>query len=187
MLYWITRTLSLILFKILFRLKVFGRDNIPPGGFLIASNHNSLTDPPLIGAVFPRGVYFMAKKELFEIPLFGKLIKKTHAFPVNRGRPSPATFKKSIRLLKSGKILLVFPEGTRKSRRVHPGISMLAHKTSVPVVPVRIINNNRVNKLYPITVKIGDKLEFPQNPDKKVTSGEYRRFAQKVMKTVYSL
>ncbi|MGM0440895.1 MAG: lysophospholipid acyltransferase family protein [Elusimicrobiota bacterium] len=187
MLYWIARTLAVILFKVFFRLKITGKDNIPPGGFIIASNHSSLIDPPLMGAVFSRGVYFMAKKELFEIPVFGKLIRMTHAFPVNRGRPGPETIKRALKLLNTGKILLIFPEGTRKSRRARPGVSMLAHKTSVPVLPVRVINNARVNELAPLKVKIGQKLQFPRPPAGKVDTKEYRNFAGKVMERVYSL
>lgn len=129
----------------------------------------------------------MAKKELFEIPVFGTLIRKTHAFPVNRGRPGSETIKKALRLLDAGKILLIFPEGTRKSRRARPGISMLAHKTSVPVLPVRVVNNDRINELAPIKVKIGKKIKFSHPPDKKVDTKEYRNFAKKVMERVYSL
>ena len=186
MLYWIGRTLFQIIFKTVFRLKVSGKENLPLCGFIIASNHNSLIDPPLVGASLERGVYFLAKKELFDIPIFGNIIKMTHAFPVDRNTPGADFFKKALKLLKSRKILLIFPEGTRKSisgighsaKKINRGVAMLAHKSGVPVVPSKIYNNKNLWGLPRLRYVIGHPIHFPLPPDKKASSNDYLKFSE---------
>lgn len=188
MLYSICKITFLFVFKVFFHLRICGRDNLPQGGFIIASNHNSLIDPPLIGASIPRSVYFMAKKELFDIPILGKIIESTHAFPIDRKSPSPATFKKVLNLLISGKILLVFPEGTRKSsRQIHRGVAVLAHKANVPVVPSRIYYYENIIKFPRLIYKIGHSVRFPISSLEKATPSQYRNFSHSIMDKINSL
>lgn len=187
--YYLCRLLFWFIFKTLFRLKVTGRKNLPEGGFIIASNHNSLADPPLVGSSIRQPVYFMAKKELFNIPVFGTFIRSTHAFPVNRDAPELSSIKKAINMLKSGKVLLVFPEGTRKSaaKKMHKGVALLAHKAGVPVVPSRIYNNENITKLRPLRYVIGDPVKFMLKTNEKASSMTYNQFASLIMEKIMSL
>ncbi len=186
--YYIGRFLFHILFKFIYRLKITGKENLPKGGFIIASNHNSLADPPLVGSSISSPVYFMAKRELFEIPFFGTVIKSTHAFPVNRKAPELSSIKKAINLLKNGNVLLVFPEGTRKSNAsIHRGVALLAHKAGVPVVPSKIYNNDKILKLAKLRYVIGKPVDFIISPEKRATSRLYMDFSSMIMDRISKL
>jgi len=132
--------------------RVIGRDNIPEGGALIASNHISALDPPLIGSAIRRDMYFFAKIELFRNFLFGALIKSVNAFPVRRGQADRQSWKMAKSLLKAGKLLLFFPEGTRSKdgslQPGKPGMARLAFATGVPVVPAAISGSNRLRDVF---------------------------------------
>ncbi len=165
MAYNILHTVLGSLLVLLFRLKASGRDNLPAGGCVVACNHISLLDPPVIGCSLPiaRRVHFMAKDELFKIPVFGWFITRMGAFPVRRGMSDRSAIREAIRLLKSGETVGMFPEGTRsKTGQLgipQPGMAMLAVKAGVPVVPAAIIGTNKLFRdgclFPPITVKFG--------------------------------
>jgi len=140
-----------MLIRLVFRLngglEVRGIENIPPlGGAIIASNHISYLDPPLISAVVPRRVTFIARKGLFDIPLLGWFISH-FSFPIDRERPSPSTIKEAIRRLRSGELLALFPEGRRSETGAllepKKGLGMIVSRADVPVVPTLIIGSNR--------------------------------------------
>jgi 1-acyl-sn-glycerol-3-phosphate acyltransferase len=135
-------------------LDIKGIENVPAeGGVIIASNHISYLDPPLLGAVLPRGATFMARRGLFNIPLLGWFIKH-HAFPVDRGKTLPSTMKEAVKRLKSGELLIIFPEGKRsetgKLLEGKRGIGMIAHLSKAAVVPALIIGSN---KALPVSAK----------------------------------
>ena len=128
-------------------LEVIGKENIPSeGGVIVAANHISYLDPPLIGAVVPRNATFMARKGLFEIPVLGWMIKDA-AFPVDRERTRPSTIKEAVRRLKSGELVAMFPEGRRSDTgelmEAKRGIGMIACLSKVPVVPALITGSDR--------------------------------------------
>lgn len=136
-------------FSIFFRWKVTGAENIPAaGGVIIAANHVSLWDPPVLGTAIPRRIHFMAKEELFTNPVFRWLITKLGAFPVKRGIADRTAIRTALSLLENGSVLGLFPEGTRSKTGVlgapEPGLAMLAIKAGVPVVPAAIIGTNKV-------------------------------------------
>lgn len=168
MLYSCLKVLFKVLFFIFLRLKVEGAENIPESGALvIASNHLSLLDPPVIGTAATRKVHFMAKKELF-VPVLGTLYKILGAFPVRRGGADRAAIKHGIDLLKSGKVLAIFPEGTRsrtgKLGKAEPGALMMASKVRAAVVPTCVTGTDfiREKRLWPrVTVRFGKPLYFP--------------------------
>lgn len=141
MLYYIGYSLFWIFFKTYFRLKVSGLDNVPEtGAVIITSNHESFLDPPLVGvSVSNRSTYFMARDTLFKNRVFGFILKRVHSFPVNRGTGFRGGFNKALELLKEGKLILVFPEGTRsydgKLQRGKAGAGMLIYDAKVPVIP----------------------------------------------------
>jgi 1-acyl-sn-glycerol-3-phosphate acyltransferase len=133
----------------LWRLRASGVENIPrTGGCLLASNHQSFLDPPLVAAFLPREMHFMARRSLFRNPLFRALIVRCNAFAIERDTADVKGVKNAIGRLGSGNLLLVFPEGTRtRDGTVGPmkaGIGMLAERAAVPIVPVLIEGAHRV-------------------------------------------
>jgi 1-acyl-sn-glycerol-3-phosphate acyltransferase len=143
MIYYISRFICFLLFKILFRVKVSGREHIPKqGGFILAGNHWSYLDPVGIGIACQRRLNFMAKLELFPNPLFSWLLLRLGCIPVKRDSPDKSALKESIRRLENGEGLLLFPEGSRgfDERMPEPqaGIGFLAAKVNVPVIPAFI-------------------------------------------------
>ncbi len=136
-------------YRIIYFASVTGKENIPKeGGFLLCANHKSNNDPPFIAAFLPRQINFLAKKELFEVPVLGWLIRQLGAIPLNRGGSDTSAIKTSMSIMRSGKGLLVFPQGHRcKSFRlkdIHSGSVAMAHKVNVPVVPVGISGNYKI-------------------------------------------
>lgn len=154
------------------RWDVTGLEHIPSQGpAIIAANHVSYLDPPLLGSVTPRPIRFVAKRELFALPLLGRFLRAIGTFPVERSRPDLRAVRESLRVLKRGELLGIFPEGTRnKQGGLKPfleGVGWLAIKARVPVVPV-VIHGYR--PLVPgsvwtrpgrIKVVCGEPLTFP--------------------------
>jgi 1-acyl-sn-glycerol-3-phosphate acyltransferase len=143
MLYIIVRFVAFVLFKILFRLEIFGRENIPSQGrVILASNHVSYLDPPMVGASCPRIVSFLAKEGLFKNPLFGWFITHLNAFPIKTKSGDLRALRWAIRELKADRVIVIFPEGGRvepgMTEEPRRGVGLLIAKTSAPVVPVFI-------------------------------------------------
>lgn len=158
------------IFKIWLRWEVFGRENIPAEGpVVIAANHLSLLDPPVLGAAATRKVHFMAKSELFKPAWFGALIRKLGAFPVRRGAMDRDAIKMGLTILKENKVLAVFPEGTRSKTgelgRAGGGAFMMAVKCKAKIVPAYIYGTDL--KRHPgwpkVRVIFGKPMEY--DPD----------------------
>lgn len=136
--YWIAR----IFFKVCFRLKIYGLEHFRPGAGIVASNHASLYDPPVLSISCPEEVHFLAKDSLFEIPLLGRLIRVLNAHPVSRSATDASTFRDLIRLLRDGKKVILFPEGTRSSdgglRPLERGLAFIVSKGRCPIFPAYI-------------------------------------------------
>lgn len=133
--------------------KVYGREHIPrSGGFILASNHASYSDPPLVGVAAVRELHFLAKEELFKPPVFGALIRHFHAIPIRRGKMDAAGMARAIEVLKAGHALVVFPEGTRSRdgvlRPARPGAGIMAAGAGVPIVPCWIWGSNRPKEWF---------------------------------------
>ena len=155
------------LFRKLLRIRVYGAENIPPGGpFIVASNHRSHLDPPVLNSAFPEPLVFLAKEELFKPPL-GWFIRHMRAVPIKRGSGDVDTLEMTLDLLHRGCHIAIFPEGTRAKPgeflRPKPGVGLLAVKSGAPVVPVLIEGTDRVfpkgekfpKPGHPIDVRIG--------------------------------
>jgi 1-acyl-sn-glycerol-3-phosphate acyltransferase len=134
--------------------EVKGKENVPlEGGVLVAANHISYLDPPLVGSLLPRRATFMARNGLFNIPVLGWIIKGA-AFPVDRERTRPSTIKETVRRLKSGELIVIFPEGKRNESgelmEAKRGVGMIGSLSRAPVVPALIIGSD---KALPVNAK----------------------------------
>lgn len=148
MLYAILKPLAVVLMRLGFRLRGRGMEHVPAQGpVLLVANHSSVLDPPLVGGVCPRRLSFLAKAELFDVPLFGGLIHRLGARPVRREGTDAGALRTALRVLHGGGALLVFPEGTRGEegvlRPAKPGAGMLAVLGRATVVPVYVSGSGR--------------------------------------------
>ena len=130
---------------------VKGLEHVPrSGGLIVASNHISFWDPPLIGGLLPRELHFLAKDELFSNPVFGWIIRSYNAIPIRRGMVDLSGMARAVETLRSGEALLLFPEGSRmRDGELHParpGVGMMAVNADVPVVPCYISGSSRPGK-----------------------------------------
>ncbi|MCX7614173.1 MAG: 1-acyl-sn-glycerol-3-phosphate acyltransferase [Clostridiales bacterium] len=172
-----------IVFFPLYRLKIYGRENIPKtGGMLVCGNHTCLKDPIFIAfALGLKHPYtFMARSELFEIPIFGYILKNLGVFPVKRGSADVASIKTALRSLKEGKTLIIFPEGSRWSEDAKAGAGMLAVKGGAPVLPIFLQGSMRI--FSTVTIFIGKPFK-PDIPDSK----DYKAISDGIMQKVRSL
>ena len=124
-----------------YRFETQGTENLPAEGpAIVAVNHQSDFDPVFVGVAFPRPMKFMAKIELFRVPILARLIGMLGAFPIDRGAGDREALRRSLDVLADGDVLLMFPEGTRHTDgRVHefqPGVGMIAVRSGAPVIPV---------------------------------------------------
>lgn len=143
-----------IFFRIIYRLKVIGSEKIPiNGGVIIAANHVSYLDPPVIGVALKRQAVFMAREGLFKIPLLGLFIR-AFSIPIKRGKPQPSTIKEVIKRLKNGEVIVIFPEGGRRSdgniADIKRGIGVITQLAKVPVIPTYL---NGTDKALPVGAK----------------------------------
>lgn len=165
MFYSFLRNLCRIFYIIVYRITVIGEENIPKekSGYIIASNHVSNNDPPVVGITFKGKYTFMAKEELFhKNPIFTWLITKLGAFPVKRGAKDGAqAIQKALESLKNGRIFVIFPEGTRSKDgelgRAKSGVTLVAAQAKVPVVPV-FIKYGRKKFRREIQISIGERI-----------------------------
>ena len=163
------------IFKFLFKGQLIGRENIPQkDSFIMVSNHGSLLDPPLLGHALGRNISFMAKAELFKIPLLGFIIKACGAYPVKRGIADKNTIKTACNKLSDNNCIGIFIDGTRqKNGRVNKpkqGAALLAFKNQKLLLPVAIVNSHRLIKFKfcipffsKIVIKVGKPVQPPQN------------------------
>ncbi len=189
MFYALAKVVVGIILKILFRIEVIGSENIPVGGCIICPNHRSNFDPPLVACFIKRRVYYMAKQELFENKFIAVILKGLGAFPIKRGASDITAIKNSMKLLKDGKMLGIFPEGKRSKDNTlgeaEPGVAMLAIKMKVPVVPIAIMGNYKL--FSRITIKIGNPCNLEQYAKSKNTNDDYKRISQNILLDIKAL
>jgi glycerol-3-phosphate dehydrogenase (NAD(P)+) len=155
-----------------FRLSRMGRGHVPKkGGVLLAPNHRSFLDPFAIGASVRRPIYFMAKQEMFTSRFRSWVLNCVGAFPIRRGEADEEAMETARELIRQGKVVVVFPEGTRRKTgslgEAHRGVGRLALETGAPVVPVAVIGSERARRgwrVRPVKVRIrmGRPLTFPR-------------------------
>ena len=132
-----------VVYSVLYNVRVFGRENVPPdGGVLLLSNHQSFLDPVLCGLSLSRELDFMARDGLFHNRWFGSYIRSLNAFPVHRDKADTRAIKEMIRRLKAGRAVMMFPEATRtedgRIRTIKSGFELIARRSGAVTVPVVI-------------------------------------------------
>jgi len=192
MLYEFLRMIFSFIFSVIFRYQVTGLENLPvQGGYILASNHLSLWDPPLIATPVLPHIHYMAKQELFAIPVFSAIIRELGVFPVKRATADRNAIRTAVKLLQKGAVVGIFPEGTRsKTGQLQPpeaGLELIASLARVPVIPVAIIGTNQIFKsgsLIPrFEVYFGEALGLPD----KSTPESKNNFSNEVMKSIQAL
>lgn len=180
-----------IIFLGMYRLHVEGREHIPSeGAVIIAPNHKSYFDPPLVGvAIKKRVVHYMAKEELFRNPFLGWILRQFGTFPVKRGSVDRTAVRQAVKELKNGNALGIFPEGTRIKRsglgRFHSGMASLALMTGTPVIPVAIVGSaDMPHKKGPFAVLIGMPIQVKKQ---KAGSEEVEALNEAVKKEIQKL
>jgi len=170
----VSKLFVLPIYKFVFKGHLIGRENIPQkDAFIMVSNHGSLLDPPLLGHALGRNISFMAKAELFKIPLIGSVIKACGAYPVKRGIADKNTIKTACKKLSNDNCIGIFIDGTRqKNGRVNKpkqGAALLAFKNQKLFLPVAIVNSHRLIRFkfwIPLFSKIVIKVGKPIHPPK---------------------
>lgn len=149
MLYYVSRFVFFLTLKAFFRFRVSGKENIPErGGAIIASNHVSFLDPPALGCACPRKVYFLARDTLYRNKIFAFWANSVGVVPIKRGAGDIAALRAALRIIRKGRVIAMFPQGTRavagKEPRAQAGIGFLAAKLDVPVIPAFIKGTDEV-------------------------------------------
>jgi 1-acyl-sn-glycerol-3-phosphate acyltransferase len=155
------------LLRLVFRYRVVGAEKIPrDGGVIVAANHISNFDPPILGVALPRPVSYMAKKELFAMPVLKTILPWLYAFPVDREAGGTAALRASLRMLKEGRCVGIFPEGGRNvtgTNEEKGGAAFLAAASGAPVVPAAIVGTRRLRPFGKVTVVFGEPMHVVRN------------------------
>jgi 1-acyl-sn-glycerol-3-phosphate acyltransferase len=160
------------MFAVYFRWRVFNPERVPTtGGVIIASNHASFLDPPLVGAGLPRDINYLARESLFRFPGIGALLRSWNSVPVDRDGGGASGLREILNRLHAGGGIILFPEGTRtpdgKLQPARSGIGLTVIKSDVPVIPVRTFGtfaaygrNHKFPRPFRVAVKYGQPLRF---------------------------
>jgi 1-acyl-sn-glycerol-3-phosphate acyltransferase len=164
-----------VILKPIYRIKVIGSENIPKeGSVLLCSNHIDNLDPPVVGMTSPRTVHFMAKEEIFRVPILKTILPKVNAFPVKRGMSDREALRKALKVLKEGHVLGLFPEGTRsKTGELGKGLAgagFFALRSDAAIVPCAVIGPYKAFK--PLKVVYGKPINFDTARSEKISAEE---------------
>ena len=182
---WILR----LFMRIIFNIKIVGRENIPKkGGYIAACNHQSYWDPVFMGVLLKGKFAFMAKKELFTNRVFAWLITKFGAFPIERGKGDGGAIDTAIQRIHMGKVFIIYPEGTRSKDgrlgRARSGVALIAGKAKAPILPMCITYKGKLRFRTRVTISIGEMIphgELATNPE---NSAELRKASRRIMEEI---
>lgn len=172
------------------RWQIIGHEKIPrTGPVIVAPNHVSYLDPPLVGSAVRRECVFMARHDLWDNRFLAWLLPRLGAFPVHRGQPDRAAIRHALESLERGLVLVLFPEGGRSEdgrlQKAEPGVALIVQKSGAPVVPTALIGTDRMlprgakrPRRVPLKVVFGDPLYFtPDASREEVLRGIMRAIA----------
>jgi len=192
--YWFGSRLVKLFSRTVLRFKIQGLDHVPrTGPLIVACNHISFWDPPLVGSNFPRPLHFLAKAELFQNKVFGAMLRGYNSIPLQRGAQARSGLRGGEDALSRGGALLIFPEGTRnKSGAMLPpraGIGRLAAVTRAPVLPVRITGSNNIRRSIARLELVWIRFGSPLCPPAKMAGDREAEhaFACRVMDAIAAL
>jgi 1-acyl-sn-glycerol-3-phosphate acyltransferase len=197
--YGITYYLSKTIYIVFFRIQVRGRENMPQkGACILASNHASFLDPPIVGTSHSREMYYFARSTLMDTPFTRTLFRLLNCIPVDRENLSMSTLKKGLAVLKEGHPLLLFPEGTRSEtgelQKGKMGLGFIAHKAKVPIVPFYIHGSYDIlpkGSKWPhfskLRVNIGQPMNFDALYSQKGKDEIYQKISDEVMIRIAAL
>ena len=188
-----------------FRWQVFNAERVPlKGGVIIASNHASFLDPPLVGSALSRDINYLARESLFRYPGIGALLRSWNAVPVDRDGGGAKGLKIILNRLLDGNGIILFPEGTRtldgKLQPARSGIGLTVIKSTAPVVPVRVFGtfeaygkNHKFPRPHRVIVKYGQPMKFEKlraeakTCDKTRLKEIYQQVADEIMAAIAKL
>ena len=179
--------------RAIWRVKTEGIENVPEHGCLLVANHTAFSDVLVLEAAQKRQIRFMAKKELFKIPLLSQLIKALGAYPVDRGGADVRSLKLTFKMIEEGDLIGIFPQGTRhpntdpRTTEVKSGIGMIAYHAKADILPVYIDNGGKTRSFHRNTVKIGKLIPFGELGFEKAGRAEYERAANYIFSKVCEL
>jgi 1-acyl-sn-glycerol-3-phosphate acyltransferase len=190
--YWLCKLAATILFH--YRV-IHPERMVERGGVVLAVNHTSYLDPPLIGICSRRDVYFLARKTLLEWPILGPLFLNMNVIPVDRDGAGGMALRAVVQKIRRGNAVVLFPEGTRSRdgtlQLARPGIGLIVAKTLCPVLPLRIFGANRAFPLggkMPYSARIitvvGEVIHFLPKDIQPANGETYRRIGQRVMDAI---
>jgi 1-acyl-sn-glycerol-3-phosphate acyltransferase len=197
-LYWVGYAFCKTVAKVAFQYQAFGQENIiEDGPAIMAANHQSYLDPPLVGITCRAELYFLARKTLFENKFVGPILSRVNALPVDLSGADLTAVRTIINLLRQGHRTVIFPEGTRsltgEIQQARPGIGMIIAKTLAPVVPMRIFGSFEAwpkggkIRLSPVMVVVGKPIRFKKE-DFVVKSREvYQKISEQVLTTIAAI
>jgi 1-acyl-sn-glycerol-3-phosphate acyltransferase len=184
--YRFIRWLCLQVFRLLWRFRTYQRANVPAdGAVILACNHVSYLDPVALGIGVARPVTYLAKKELFAIPVLGPIIAKLGAYPIDRQAGGVAAVRAALRALKDGRCVGIFPEGTRNLRgdaEEKGGAALLGALSGAPVVPAAIVGSRDARRLHQIRVIYGEPLRIERK--RKADGDELEKWTTEIMRRI---
>ncbi|MFD1862615.1 lysophospholipid acyltransferase family protein [Planococcus chinensis] len=171
----------------LYRFEVIGAENFPKeGGILLCANHIHALDPPVVGMTAPRTVHFMAKEELFKLPVLGPILPQVNAFPVKRGMSDREALRMALKILKGGDVVGLFPEGTRSTdgvlKKGLSGAGFFALRGNADVVPCAIIGPYKMFRK--VKVVYGEPLRMEPFRERKASADEV---TEQIMASIQAL
>jgi len=184
------------IFTIIFRIKkTSGTENEPASGpCVLCANHTSLVDVLIIAVSAKRQVRYMAKKELFSVPIVAPIIKALGAFPVDRGGSDVSSIKHTLSLLENGSLVGLFPQGTRhpgknpRETEVKGGVGMIVYRSKSNVLPVFVkTKNNKTGFMRRCEVIFGEVIKYNELSYTEGGSQEYKRASEYIFDKVCSL
>ncbi len=185
----VIRALVSVFVHCAFRIKIAGKENVPKdGGAILAVNHKSNWDPVVIGSTCPRSLKMMGKAELFKNPVCGYFLKALGGFPVNRGKGDIGAIKTSLKTLKGGDMLLIFPEGTRNNDTVahaKSGVALIGNMAQVPVIPAYISGKYRF--LSKVVVTFGTPYDMTRFGGEKLDSAKLQEVSDEILMQIRGL
>nr|WP_314278031.1 lysophospholipid acyltransferase family protein [uncultured Peptostreptococcus sp.] len=175
--------------NIFYKIEIIGQENIPnEGKYILIANHKHYFDPLfMIGSIKNRRIIPVAKQELFNIPVLKSILNKLEVIPINRSNPSISTVKSILSQLKNGRILGIFPEGTRCKDLngflpAKPGVALFSIKSKSDIIPMSIITNYRL--FSKVRIIIGHPIDMSPYYNTRVDKTEYQNISQYVFDEV---